>query len=185
MARGWSSGNQTAVAATVVRPVNLVKIEFNSGTVFLNSADRDIEFAGDTYLGAGTLGDVSPVEEGVELQTYTIRLTLSGIPSSVISLALTEKFQNRDCTLYVGFLDDNYALISDPISMFSGRINQMNIESGETSTVALTVESRLVDWERPRIRRYNNADQQIQYPSDKGMEFVPQMVEKEIVWGRT
>ena len=95
MARGWSSGNQTAVAATVVRPVNLVKIEFNSGTVFLNSADRDIEFAGDTYLGAGTLGDVSPVEEGVELQTYTIRLTLSGIPSSVISLALTEKFQKN------------------------------------------------------------------------------------------
>ena len=61
----------------------------------------------------------------------------------------------------------------------------MNIDAGETATVSLSVESRLSDWERPRIRRYNNADQQIAYISDKGFEFVPQMVEKELIWGRS
>lgn len=184
MTRGWSGANQTALAATVVRPVNLAKIEFSSGTVYWSDADRDIVFGGFTYLGTGTLAGVSMIEEGVELQTYTVTLSLSGIPSSVISIALAEDFQNRPCTLYTGFLDDNYALIADPIAMFSGRINQMNIESAQTSTVSLTVESRLVDWERPRVRRYNNADQQLEYADDKGFEFVAQMVEKELIWGR-
>ena len=184
MPRGWSSDNQTAVAAAVVRPVNMVKLEFITGNIFYSDADRDIIFDGETYLGTGVLAGFSSVEEGVELQTYTITLTLSGIPSSVISLALNEDFQNRNCTLFTGFLNDSYALIADPIEMFKGRINQMNIESGDTSTVSLSVESRLVDWERPRVRRYNNADQQLEYSSDKGFEFVPQMVEKELVWGR-
>jgi hypothetical protein len=206
MPRGWSSANKTAVAAAVIRPVNMVKLEFVSGTIYYTDADRDIVFGGDTYLGTGVLAGFSSVEEGVELQTYTITLSLSGVPSSVISLALNEDFQNRNCTMYTGFLGEgdtidtvsdwdtiadfdsaggkDYYLIADPIEIFKGRINQMNIESGATSTVSLTVESRLVDWERPRVRRYNNADQQIEYSSDKGFEFVPQMVDKEIVWGR-
>ena len=32
-------------------------------------------------------------------------------------------------------------------------------------------------------RRYNNADQQVAFSSEKGFEFVPQMVEKELIWG--
>tara|TARA_Y100000593_G_C4207324_1_gene284950 strand:- start:186 stop:743 length:558 start_codon:yes stop_codon:yes gene_type:complete len=185
MARGWSSDNQTAIAASLVRPVNLVKLEFVSGTIYYTDADRDLVFDGNTYLGTGVLAGFSSVEEGVELQTYSLTLSLSGIPSSVISLALSENFQNRLATLYTGFLNDSYALIADPIEMFKGRINQMNIESGDTSTVSLSIESRLVDWERPRIRRYNNADQQVEYSGDLGFEFVPQMVEKELVWGRS
>ena len=185
MTRGWSAANQTAIAADVVRPVNLVKIEFATGTIYYSDSDRDIVFDGFTYLGTGTLAGFSSVEEGNEIQTYTITLSLSGIPSNVISLALTEDFQNRFCTMYTGFLNDSYALIADPIEMFKGRINQMNLESGDTSTVSLTVESRLVDWERPRVRRYNNSDQQVEYASDKGFEFVPQMVEKELIWGRS
>ena len=77
-----------------------------------------------------------------------------------------------------------YALIADPVEIFKGRVNQMNIEAGETATISLTVESRLVDWERPRVSRYNNADQQVAFSGDKGFEFVPPMVEKELIWGR-
>ena len=47
----------------------------------------------------------------------------------------------------------------------------------------LTVESRFAAWDRPLVRRYNNADQQTRYPGDKGLEFVEQTAEKQIVWG--
>ena len=76
-----------------------------------------------------------------------------------------------------------YALIADPVEIFKGRVNQINIEAGETATISLTVESRLVDWERRRVRRYNNADQQVAFSGDKGFEFVPRMVEKELILG--
>ena len=51
------------------------------------------------------------------------------------------------------------------------------------SRVSVTAESLLADWDRPRVRRYNAEDQRLYYPNDKGFEFVPSLVEKQIVWG--
>ena len=36
-----------------------------------------------------------------------------------------------------------------------------------------------------RQRRYTSEDQKIDYPNDKGLEFVAEIAEKEIVWGRS
>jgi hypothetical protein len=184
MTRALTSGVQTAVAADVVRPVTLVKMAFDSGTVHYSGADRAITYSGDSYIGIGNFAGFSVVEEGVDLQTYSVTISISGVPTSLLSISLSEDYQNRFVTLYQGFLNDSYALIADPVEIFKGRVNQMNIEAGETATISLSVESRLVDWERPRIRRYNNADQQVAFSGDKGFEFVPQMVEKELIWGR-
>ena len=61
----------------------------------------------------------------------------------------------------------------------------MQILLGSTqSEVLLTAENRLADWDRPRIRRYNDADQQSEYPGDLGMQFAEQMVNKTILWGK-
>ena len=57
-------------------------------------------------------------------------------------------------------------------------------DGGETATIQVTVENRLIEFERTRIRRYTAEDQKIDYPNDKGLEFVAEMAEKEIVWGR-
>jgi len=62
-------------------------------------------------------------------------------------------------------------------------MDTMDVELGTTASITVAAESRLADWDRPRVRRYNAADQNISYPSDKGFEFVPQMVEKSIRWG--
>lgn len=60
----------------------------------------------------------------------------------------------------------------------------MNTEVGDTATITLSAESRMVTWDRPRTRRYNNEDQQSRYPGDRGFEYVAQMVEKSLIWGR-
>ena len=185
MTRGLASDAQNAVAADVVRPVTLVHLALDSGHIYYTGADRDLIYDSNTYTGVGNFAGFSVVEEGVDLQTYSVTISLSGIPTALLPIALSEDYQNRFATLYQGFLNDSYALVANPIEIFKGRINQMNIDAGETATVSLSVESRLSDWERPRIRRYNNADQQIAYISDKGFEFVPQMVEKELIWGRS
>ena len=184
MTRALTTAAQTAVAADVVRPVTLVKMEFDSGTVRYSGADRAITYDSESYTGIGNFAGFSVVEEGVDLQTYSVTISIAGVPTALLSIALDENYQNRFVTLFQGFLNDSYALIADPVEIFKGRVNTMNIEAGETATITLSVESRLVDWERPRIRRYNNADQQVAFSGDKGFEFVPQMVEKELIWGR-
>jgi hypothetical protein len=59
-----------------------------------------------------------------------------------------------------------------------------DLEIGETATITLTIQNRLADWERPRLRRYTDEDQQSVYDGDLGLQFVAQMAEKTIYWGR-
>ena len=87
--------------------------------------------------------------------------------------------------MYLGFLDANYALVADPFVAFKGRMDSMDIELGKTASIQIGIESRLVDWDKARIRRYTNEDQQNYFAGDKGLEFMSEMVDKQLVWGRT
>ena len=60
----------------------------------------------------------------------------------------------------------------------------VDLVSGGISTVTLTAESRLRDLERVRTRRYTDADQQSRFPGDKGLEYVPSLQDKQLIWGR-
>jgi hypothetical protein len=57
-------------------------------------------------------------------------------------------------------------------------------ESGSYSTISISVENKLVAFERTKVRRYTAEDQKIDHPTDKGFEYVTAIVEKEIIWGR-
>lgn len=57
-------------------------------------------------------------------------------------------------------------------------------DSGDTSTITVTVENKLIAFQRTAVRRYTAEDQKIEHPTDKGFEFVAKIQEKEIIWGR-
>ena len=57
-------------------------------------------------------------------------------------------------------------------------------DSGDTANINVTAESRLIDLDRTRERRYTSEDQKIDFPNDKGLEFIADLQDKEIVWGR-
>jgi hypothetical protein len=62
----------------------------------------------------------------------------------------------------------------------------MNIsEESSTATISVTVENVLIKLERPVVRRFTNEDQKSRFPSDKGLEYVASLQDKEIFWGRT
>ena len=69
--------------------------------------------------------------------------------------------------------------------IFSGYMDQMNIEeTAETSIISVTVENRLVDLERARVARYTSGYQKSIYPNDLGLDFVEELQDKQIAWGR-
>ena len=57
-------------------------------------------------------------------------------------------------------------------------------EAGEYSTISISVENKLIAFEKTKVRRYTAEDQKIEHPTDKGFEFVTAIVQKEIIWGR-
>ena len=98
----------------------------------------------------------------------------------------TLKWRNhRELKVLLGAMDASNGVISNPVVVFSGFMDTMVInDSSETATIQVAVENRLIEFERTRIRRYTAEDQKIDYPNDKGLEFVAEMAEKEIVWGK-
>ncbi len=181
MSRDIEASINTTLDQPVVEPFYAVDLEFATGPLYLWSGLGEKVIDGKTYIGAGAFLKIDQIEETAEIAARGATLSLSGVPGEMLSLALTEPYQGRLCRLYFGFVGAE----DDMAEVFTGYMDQMNIEEGpDTSTVALTVENRLVDLERPRVRRFTNNDQQSRFPGDKGLEFVDALQDKELFWGR-
>lgn len=174
-----------AVAAANVPLLLFAELAFDAGALRVTNAGYDQTWNGHTWTGVGQLGSIDAVQEGADLQAYGIRLALSGIPPDYVAAALGEHYQGRPCKVWLAFLDPaSYAVLADPVLVFSGRMDTMDVDMGSTATITVSAESRLIDLERARVRRFNHEDQQIDYPGDKGFEFVALMVERELLWGK-
>ena len=80
---------------------------------------------------------------------------------------------------------DSYSIMADPFKVFEGRLDTTEIDDeGETSRIALKYESRLIDLDRRRERRYTSEDQHLDFPADRGFEYVPAIQDMPIFWGR-
>jgi hypothetical protein len=184
MARAVDSLAGEASTQKIVRPVILAELDFASGPVRVSSAPFPLSHQGQVFAGVGALGAASAVAEGAELQGYAIQLTLSAIPVELVSVALADQYQGRQGRLWLAFLDEAHQMQGEPLFIFAGRMDTCDLEIGETATITLTIQNRLADWERPRLRRYTDEDQQSVYDGDLGLQFVAQMAEKTIYWGR-
>lgn len=208
MTRTLSDGIVSVLTAEAIQPFFAVQMFFDTQTLNFWTGLGELTVDGVTYTGTGQLMQISELSETAEISAKGATITLSGIPSSLISLALTEPYQGRLCKIYFGAIDanrvyltdedGNYILnedsskidisIGDPndiVEVFTGYMDQMNIDEGaETSTIGLAVESKLIDLERPRVFRYTDANQKSRFTTDKGFEFVEDLQDKRFNWGR-
>lgn len=194
------------LAREVVYPFFAVEIDFASGPLNFWTGYGELDANDKTYLGAGQLVNISSVEETTEIEAKGATITMSGIPSSFLSLALTEPYQGRPCRIYFGLwlsgrditTESSQVITTENLfdfqvegesnffaEIFSGELDQMNIsEEASTATVSVTAENILIKLERPVVRRFTNEDQKSRFPSDKGLEFVASLQDKEIFWGK-
>ena len=185
MSRTLSTEMQAVATAELVRPIYLIDMEFTSGSVFFWSGVGNLTFNSNDYIGAGDLLNIGSVSETAELQANGATVTLTGIKQSLVTIARDEPYQGRVLSIRLGALDDSGDLIASPVIIFSGFMDVMTIsDSGNSSTISISVENKLIAFERSSVRRYTNEDQKIDNPSDKGFEFVTKIQEKEIIWGR-
>ena len=190
MSRSLSAEMLAVATADIVRPIYLVKAEFDSTppedrNLYLWSGFGDLTFNGKNYLGVGNLLSISAVDESTDLTATGASIVLSGIQSTLLAIARDEDYQGRPITIYLGALDDTGDLIASPTVLFSGFMDVMTIaEAGETSTISVTAENKLIAFDRSYVRRYTAEDQKIDYPNDMGFEFVAKIADQEIIWGR-
>ena len=185
MSRNLTAATVNEITADELQPIILFEGDFISGTVRAWTGIGDLSWNGATWTGTGTLMSISSVQETAETSANGISVTLNGVPSTLISLALQSCRQGARGRVYLGFLTTGGAVVADPVLLFEGRLDIPAIEeNGETSSVSISYESRLIDLSRSRESRYTNEDQQRAFPGDKGFEFVPSLQDLVLTWGR-
>jgi len=188
MSRDLTSATITNISEATVYPFFAIELNFDSEILRLWTGQGTLTLPDTTqWIGTGTLLDISAIEETAEMAVRGATLTLSGIPSEILSLALSEPYQGRVCNIYFGTFTggDLTTAPSNFDQIFSGYMDQMNIQDGaETATIEMKVENKLVDLERARVARFTSGYQKSIYPSDKGFDFVESLQDREIFWGR-
>lgn len=168
-----------------VKPFYMFEGEYASGTLRVWSGLGELSWGSYTWQGLGSLASISDVTETSDTSAQGITVSLSGIPSDLVSLFLSEVRQNAKGKVYLGFFNSSNQIVVDPYMVFEGRLDIPALEeSAETAVISITYESRLIDLERPRDSRYTNEDQQAEYPGDVAFEFLPSLQDIVINWGK-
>ena len=178
MSRDIAAALLAKMAAGTFEPLFLAEFEFDSGSLYVWNGIGPKTLDSKTYTGTGSLLSFSQAEETSEVISRGMDIVLTGIPSSMIALALAEPWQGRSCVVRLGAAD-----ITETMILFSGKLDQMNIdESASTSMITVNVENELAALDRTVDRLYSNASQQSRYPNDKAFEFVVQ-TKRDLNWG--
>ena len=189
MARSITTAFKNAIKSSVVRPFLAVELEFSTGTLRFWNGYGDLTMtaggSSNTFTGLGDLMGVSAVSESDQVEAIGASLSLTGIKSSLISSALSANYTNRNASIFLGLFDTNKSVIADVYTLFKGKMDIMKIDEGaESATIVLNLENRLIALDRPKERRYTHEDQQLSFSGDLGFEFVPDLQDKEIIWGK-
>ena len=162
-----------------------VKAEFDTDDIRVWSGNDDLIVDSETYTGAGTLLSIGGVEDNLEIKSNGLTVSLSGMDSTVLSYALTENYQNRPITLFLGFLMGGSNESAGELTLFKGRMTSLVInDTPEGSIVTIDSENRLVDLNRPSNLRYTQESQQFLHNNDTGFNRVQQLADKQIAWGQ-
>jgi len=184
MARPLSSTMTAAILARDVRLAILCDLMFPSAPSYVWGGTGTLSANGNTYLGLGPVGAIGKVEEKSDGKATGLSLSLSGVPLSQISEAVNTNYQGSPVNLWMACFDSSWNLLNYPYQLFGGSMDVMSIQDGtSTATITMAVESRLIETQRPRTRRYTQDDQQLDYPSDTGFQFVNNLQLMQIYWG--
>jgi len=188
MTRTISSSLTAVLGDAEIEPYYAVDLDFPSGNLRLWTGFGNRTISSNTYVGSGDIMRIDGLEEAADLSSRGTTLTFSGVPSNLVTYALTEEYQGHLCSIYWGIKS-----VSDVVEVFSGYMDKMTIQDdGETSTISLSVESRLITLERPNTRRYTQASHDAviategySNTTDTFFKWVTQLQDKQIPWGRS
>jgi hypothetical protein len=173
------AGLPAVLAADHVEFFMLVKLEFDSETLYISGCDFNVEYDSHTWLTLRGLGSVDAiVESGDEIPGIT--LTLSGVPNESIIHAQSEHYRNRKVSIQWAFFNGD-AFVVDPSCWLGFMDTPIITRSKDTCTIQVSCENRMIDWQRPRGRIFNHADQQRVLSGDEFFLGIESMVEREII----
>lgn len=185
MSRDITEAFGNELEASTSRPAIFYKGVFSETALRLWSGRGDKVFNSELYLGNGWLMDMGTTSETLSINATNITVTLAGLPTTLISILLSQSDHVGTGELWLAFLDDSKDIIENPYRLFKGKLEQPQLEATpEGSRIIIGYESVLAALLRRRERRYTAQDQRNFYPDDLGLQFAAQAASWTGWWGQ-
>lgn len=180
--------SEEALAALESRKLVLAYLfsgDFKDSKLRLWTGYGNLTWSDQVWLGNGWLQNPGTATETENTQANGISITLSGVPTQLISLMLREAQQKSTGRVYQAIFSEEEELL-DVSRIFSGDLDSVisNVSPNGEQSLTLSFQSKLIRLNSSSARRWSNEDQRAEYPADKGFEYVATLPARRIYWGQ-
>ncbi len=140
------------------------------------------DYCGETYLGVGSLGEISQLKENKTTSPPQLQLKLAGFDKSLVGMVMNEQSRGREVRLMmVAIGEEGKPLLAEVL--FVGQITSINVVSGEENAVCVNVSNRFERWSIGLPDRFTDESWSSRRQGDRIFRYVAQMAERAIYWG--
>ena len=187
------SAQLALLASDAAGVVYLVELDFDSGTYRFTTFNMPLTIAGNTYVATGSLGSVGDIKESQETDAQTLSLSLSIADQAVLAATLgnVEGYRGRPARIYLQLLDAQFRPVGAPKLRFAGEMEPVKVSRDSQPEEGGPVGGKIeLPISRAGMSRARNADglrltheqQQVEYPGDRGLEYVRALIERPAQW---
>lgn len=179
-----SEPQQSELEKPVTRTVYFVELRFRTSTQYICSANITLNWGDQDWLGFGSIGSISAVEESEGVESKSLSFTLN-VAQEYLNLAVgdVEEYRGRAAKLYFCPLDESFVMIGTPQLCWRGIMDVMAIGiEGEEGGITLKCETSAYGLKRAPAFRLNAAQQKKKHPTDTGFDYLTDLIAKPQVW---
>lgn len=180
-----SSTQQDELEKPVTKTVYFVELQFSSSTQRVCSANISLSWGGYDWVGLGSVGAISPLEESEGVESKSLTFTMNIAQPSLLSLAVgdVEEYRGKAAKLYFCPLNESFQLAGTPDQCWRGIMDLMAVGiKGEEGQVTLKCETSAYGLKRQPALRLNAAQQKKKYPTDTGFDYLTDLIANPVVW---
>ncbi|HEJ9553641.1 TPA: hypothetical protein SMN24_003487 [Proteus mirabilis] len=158
------------------------RLDLKSGVTCVHTGVGQLIIAGETYLGVGSLGEISQLKENKTTSPPQLQLKLAGFDKSLVGMVMNEQSRGREVRLMmVAISEEGKPLLAEVL--FVGQITSINVVSGEENAVCVNVSNRFERWSIGLPDRFTDESWSSRRQGDRIFRYVAQMAERAIYWG--
>lgn len=180
-----TTAQQTALEKPVAGAAWFVELDFLNGTVRVCSYSQNYTWGGYEWLGLGSIGSISAVEESMGVSSSAMTFGLHVAQNTLLALAVgsVEQYRGRAAKLYFCPLNENGVLVDTPEICWRGVMDIMSVGiDGEEGQIALKCETSAYGLKRRSLHRLNAAQHKIKNPTDTGLDYLNDLIATPAVW---
>lgn len=184
-----TANQQAELEKPVTRFAYFVEFYFASGTVRVSTLSIPVNWGGYDWIGLGSVGDISPLEEsqGTAAKSLTFELNLAQTDWLALAVGPVSEYRGRDAKMYHCPLNESFQLVDTPKRCWQGTMDTMT--SGITGPrdqakggIKLKCETSAYGLRRPPALRLNAAQQKQKYPNDTSLDRLCNLIGKPVPW---